>query len=67
MKDLDALYKDWLEVCDDLGQDTDCGDVNNRRDFSAYAELDEEISFEDMLELERAYNQLSYNCMLLFA
>lgn len=67
MKDLDALYKEWLEVCDDLGQDTDCGDVNNRRDFSAYAELDEEISFEDMLELERAYNQLSYNCMLSFA
>ena len=30
MKDLEALYKDWREVCDDLGQDTDCGDVNNR-------------------------------------
>lgn len=27
MKDLDALYKEWLEVCDDLGQDTDCGDA----------------------------------------
>lgn len=55
MKDLDALYKEWLEVCDDLGQDIDCGDVNNRQDFSDYAELDERIAFEDMLELERAY------------
>jgi hypothetical protein len=56
MKDLEVLYKEWREVCYDLGQDTDCVDVNNRRDFSAYAELDEEISFEVMLELERAYN-----------
>lgn len=55
MKDLELLYRQWLELCYYLGQDTDCGDVNNRRDFSAYAELDEEISFEDMLELERAY------------
>lgn len=55
MKDLDALYKEWREVCYDLGQDTDCGYVNNRQDFSDYAELDERISFEDMLELERAY------------
>lgn len=55
MKDLDALYKEWLEVCDDLGQDTDCGDFNNRQDFSDYAELDKRIDFEDMLELERSY------------
>ena len=60
MKDLEVLYKEWREVCYDLGQDTDCGDVNNRRDFTAYAELDEEITFEDMFELElefeRAYS-----------
>lgn len=67
MKDLDALYKEWLEVCDDLEQDTDCGDVNNRQDFSDYAELDERIAFEVMLELERAYRYISYNCMLSFA
>lgn len=55
MKDLDALYRQWLELCYHLGEDTDCGNVNNRQDFSDYADLDERISFEDMLELERAY------------
>lgn len=55
MKDLDALYKEWREVCYDLGQDADCGDVNNRQDFSDYAELDERIEFDVMLKLERNY------------
>ncbi|WP_288060113.1 hypothetical protein [Thomasclavelia cocleata] len=48
-------YKEWLALCDSLEQDTDCGDINNRRDFSNYADLDEEITFEDMLDLENLY------------
>lgn len=48
-------YKEWLALCDCLEQDTDCGDINNRRDFSNYAGLDEEITFEDMLDLENLY------------
>lgn len=42
-------------ACDNLDQDTDCGDINNRQDFSNFANLDEEISFDEMLELERNY------------
>lgn len=48
-------YIEWLNVCNDLEQDTDCGDVNNRYDFSYFAGLDDVISFEDMLELESEY------------
>lgn len=55
MKTLEQKYQEWLEVCDDLEQDTDCGDINNRKDFSNFANLDEEISFDEMLELERNY------------
>lgn len=55
MKDLDALYKEWLKFCDVLGLDTDCRNAKNRLYFSDFAELDEIIDFEDMLELERAY------------
>ena len=52
MKTLEQKYLEWLEVCKELDQDTDCGDVNNRQDFSDFAELNERISFEEMLELE---------------
>lgn len=55
MKTLEQKYQEWLEVCDDLEQDTDCGIEANREDFSNFAELEEEISFEEMLELERSY------------
>ena len=36
--------------------DTDCGEESVREDFSTFAGLDEEISFDDMLALERDYN-----------
>jgi hypothetical protein len=57
MKELERKYVEWLEVCDDLEQDTDCGIPANREDFSNFADLEEEISFEEMLELERSYRQ----------
>ena len=61
MKDLEKLYKEWREVGEETANDTglsficDCGVGSAREDFSFYAELDEEISFEEMLELERNY------------
>ena len=38
------IYRTW-----------DCGEVSAREDFSNYAGLEEEITFEKMLELERRY------------
>lgn len=61
MKDLEKLYKEWREVGEETANDTglsfiwDCGEGCAREDFSFYAELDEEISFEEMLELEKNY------------
>lgn len=55
MNTLETKYVEWLEVCKDLEQDTDCGIAANREDFSNFAELDEEISFEEMLELEKQF------------
>lgn len=54
MKTLENKYLEWLEVCKDLAQDTDCGIQSNREDFSNFAELNEEIGFEEMLDLEKA-------------
>ena len=53
--ELEINYVEWLMACDNLDQDTDRGDINNRQDFSNFANLDEEISFDEMLELERNY------------
>lgn len=55
MNTLETKYVEWLEVCKSLDQDTDCGVEANREDFSNFAELDEEISFEEMLKLERQF------------
>jgi len=55
MNEVERKYNEWLNVCDDLEQDTDCGIAANREDFSNFADLEKEISFEEMLELERMY------------
>lgn len=55
MKTLEKEYQEWLEVCKELDQDTDCGIAANREDFSNYAGLETEISFEEMLKLERQF------------
>lgn len=62
-KNLESLYAEWREAGEDAAKDTglsftwDCGEGCAREDFSFYADLEEEISFEEMLELERNYEQ----------
>lgn len=59
----DVLFKyycDWREVSEEMLEDgmngsIDCGEASVREDFSNYAGLEEEITFEKMLELERRY------------
>lgn len=53
MKTINEKYKEWLKVCEELDQNPDSGIAANREDFSSFAELEEEISFEKMFELER--------------
>lgn len=53
MKTTKEKYKEWLEVCKELDQDHDCGIAANREDFSNFAELEEEISFDEMFKLEK--------------
>lgn len=61
MKDLEKLYREWREAGEEAVEGTDmaftwdCGEGSAREDFSYYAGLEEEISFEEMLELERNY------------
>lgn len=61
-KDLMEIYREWRKVSEEMLEDgfkgsVDCGEQAVREDFSNYAELDEEISFEEMLELEKEYNR----------
>lgn len=55
MTKLMNIYKEWRKVTEELEGNTDCGLKAAREDFTAYAELENEITFEEMLELERAY------------
>ena len=62
MKELKKLYAEWRKVSGEMLEDgfkgsVDCGDKAVREDFSNYAELQEIISFEEMLELEKEYNK----------
>lgn len=56
------FYCEWREVSEEMLEDgmngsIDCGEASVREDFSNYAGLEEEIKFEEMLELERRYEQ----------
>lgn len=64
MKDLERLqetYNNWIEAGLEASKGTDipftydCGEASAREDFSNYAELEDEISFDDMFELEKNY------------
>lgn len=60
MNNLTAVYAEWRKVCEEMLSDglqgsIDCGEKAVREDFSDYAELQETISFEEMLVLEREY------------
>lgn len=62
MKELKKLYVEWRKVSEEMLEDgfkgsVDCGDKAVREDFSNYADLQEIISFEEMLELEKEYNK----------
>lgn len=56
------FYCEWREVSEEMLEDgmngsIDCGEASVREDFSNYAGLEEKIKFEEMLELERRYEQ----------
>lgn len=58
MKDvLFNVYCEWRETGEDgeVSFTWDCGEVSARKDFSDYAGLENEITFEEMLELEERY------------
>lgn len=62
MKDLKKLYAEWREVTEELIKEgnagsVDCGIPAVREDFTAYADLNEEIKFEEMLDLEKEYKE----------
>lgn len=67
-KDLMELYKEWRKQIEEHNKEEmelggshpvygswDCGEGCAREDFTVYAELDKEITYEEMLELEREY------------
>lgn len=55
MKNLTNQYKEWREIQKEFAANTDCGEANVKEDFEAH--IGHEISFEDMLELEREYER----------
>ncbi len=60
MKNLTSVYKEWRTVTENdieegCGGTTDCGEKCVREDFSNYAKLETEITFEEMFELENNY------------
>ena len=62
MKELKKIYAEWRKVSEEMLEEgfkgsVDCGDKAVREDFSNYAELQETINFEEMLELEKEYNK----------
>ena len=58
--ELEKLYKEWLRITEEdieqgMGGSTDCGEYWVREDFSKFAELEKEITFEEMSILEKGY------------
>ena len=58
----DILFKHYCEwrkiseeMLNDINGSIDCGDASVREEFSNYAGLEKEITFEEMLELEKIY------------
>ena len=59
-KNLSELYREWRLASEEMLEDgytgsLDCGEQKVREDFSNFAELEEEITFEQMFELEKEY------------
>lgn len=61
MEEMEVKYHEWRMTGEREIENTslnftwDCGEAAAREDFSNWAELEEEISFEEMLELENSY------------
>lgn len=65
---MEKTYKEWRETLQELLDEgnpgsSDCGEVQVRKDFSEYAGLDCEITFEKMLELEENYEKEQRNML----
>lgn len=57
---LTKIYKEWRKRQAELNEEglyanTDCGEGSVREDFTRWAKLKDEISFEEMLKLEQEY------------
>lgn len=64
--DLYIEYTQWRNQMEEFLKDgtieqnggtIDCGEKKAREDFTTWANLDEEIGYEEMLELEKKYNK----------
>ena len=60
MKKIQAIYAEWRKMSEEMLEDgyngsIDCGERSAREDFSSFAVLEKEISFDEMLELEENY------------
>lgn len=60
--EMEKNYREWRKVSeemqeDGLGGSVDCGIAQVRKDFSEYAGLETEITFEEMLVLEEDYEK----------
>lgn len=55
-----VAYKEWRKqmeefIDDGMAGSIDCGEKSVREDFTNHAGMEKEITFEEMLELEREY------------
>lgn len=61
-KGLKQLYAEWREVSEEILADgfagsVDCRDNNVLEDFSGFANIGRDVTFEEMLELETEYKE----------
>ncbi|MBG9737276.1 hypothetical protein [Paenibacillus alvei] len=62
MKTLIEIYAEWRKISEEMLADghagsVDCGEAVVREDFSAFAGLSDVITYEEMLEIEREYEE----------
>ena len=61
---LQSQYYDWRKAGEEAAEGTDipftydCGEGSAREDFTNWANLDQEITFEEMFELEKWFENL---------
>lgn len=62
MANLLDKYTEWRKISEEMLEDghagsVDCGEAVVREDFSAFAGLSDVITYEEMLEIEREYEE----------